>query len=83
MNALSIVPFLSHNLKQMGDDYNFRRAVCIGSPDEEFHEEHEQRRQAENDATIYEQHDGGGKNRDDAANDAHIDEKHETKYDDA
>lgn len=60
-----------------------RRTVCIGIHDEEFPEEHEQRRQAENDARIYEQHDRGGKNRDDATNDAHIDEKHEAEYDDA
>jgi hypothetical protein len=44
-------------IKQTVDNHNSWRAVCIGSHDEEFHEEHEQRRQAENDAGIYEQHD--------------------------
>jgi hypothetical protein len=41
--------FPQHNIKQIADNYSSWRVVCIGSYDEAVHEEHEQRRQAEND----------------------------------
>jgi len=83
INQSSIVALsFPQTIKQAVDNHSSWRPVCIGRHDEEFHEGHEQRSQAENDAGIYEQHDRGGKNRDDATNDAYNDEKHEAEHDD-